>query len=371
MNSNSNTSSKVIPKKLSGHKSSIHDVAISQTGLLIASASSDCTVRLWTNSDDENSANAGQVYKHNSLPVKSVDISCDSKLIVTGSDDKTVKIIKISDKKVLATLPAHTNWVKCVRFSRDSRLVVSASDDKSVKLWDVNTLSQNSTLENVHKGVVNVVRFHPDNYSLATGCFDKKVRIFDVRSKKLVQVYEDHVKPVTSLDFHSSGNYLASTSFDETVKIYDLRYGNVLYTLTGHDAATSSVAFSKFGDVLATGGADSIINLWTTNLEEEDEEKYVKYACNEFPVEMDANSVPQSIGTFDYRSEKSSPKISNAKNVEMNSRNRNRSAQINFDENNFQEKLNSTNNSFSYENISEELSKVFERMVYQLELITT
>jgi WD40 repeat protein len=368
MNGHLNTSSKIIPKKLSGHKSLIHDVAISQTGLLIASASSDCTVRIWSNSDEENSLISSQVYKHNSLPVKSVDISCDSKLIVTGSDDKTVKIIKISDKKVLATLPAHSNWVKCVRFSRDSRLIVSASDDKSVKLWDVNSLAQNSTLENVHKGVVNVVRFHPDNYSLATGCFDKKIRIFDVRSKKLVQVYEEHTKPVTSLDFDPSGNYLASTSFDETVKIYDLRYGNVLYTLTGHEAATSAVAFSKFGDVLATGGADSIINLWTTNLDEEDDKKHVKYACNEFPFELDVNSIPQSAGTLDYGSEKSSPKMINA---EINYTNRNRSTQINFDENYLPEKQIYINNSFSYENISEELSKVFERMVYQLELITT
>lgn len=356
------------PKKLCGHTSLVNDVAISSNGLLIASASSDCTVRVWSNTPEDNKNNPttpSQVFKHNSHPVKSVDISCDSKLLVTGSDDKTVKIIKISDKKVQATFQAHSNWVKCVRFSKDSRLIVSASDDKSVKLWDVDKKCLNSTLPNVHSGVVNVVRFHPDNSSLATGCFDRKIRIFDVRSKQLVQVYEEHTKPVTCLDFHPNGYYMASTSYDEAIKIFDLRNGDLLYTLTGHEGATTSVAFSKFGEILASGGSDSIVNLWSTNLEEEDKLNN-KISYNNFPVECDFNSIPNSAS--DYRSEKSSPKMLNSE-TGLNYRNNMDLKRDGLDKAKSTER--NINSSVNYENISEELSKVFERMVYQLELITT
>lgn len=31
----------------------------------------------------------------------------------------------------------HTSWVRCARFSSDGRLIVSCSDDKTIKLWDV------------------------------------------------------------------------------------------------------------------------------------------------------------------------------------------------------------------------------------------
>lgn len=31
----------------------------------------------------------------------------------------------------------HTSWVRCARFSLDGRLIVSCSDDKTIKLWDV------------------------------------------------------------------------------------------------------------------------------------------------------------------------------------------------------------------------------------------
>lgn len=318
------------PKRLLGHKSFINDLSISPTGTLIATASSDETVRIWSNTDDfTTSPVQSQIFKHNSAPVKSVDFNSDSSLIVTGSDDKSVKIINISDKKVLANFTnAHSNWVKCVRFSKDSKLVASSSDDKTVKFWDVNKRIHVHTFDHEHNGVVNSVRFHPDNTTIATGCYDKKVRLFDVRSKHVVQIYDHHTKPVTNIAFHPLGNYLASTSYDESVKIYDLRNGQVLFTLTGHEGATTSLNFSPFGDILATGGIDSCIIMWMTNFDED--QSIDKCESNE--IISPSSSKPFNGETVPY----------------------------------YKTKITTT----TEESISEELTKVFEKMVNQLELIT-
>jgi centriolar protein POC1 len=37
------------------------------------------------------------------------------------------------------TMPGHKNWVRSSKIAPDARLVVSGSDDHTVRLWDVET----------------------------------------------------------------------------------------------------------------------------------------------------------------------------------------------------------------------------------------
>ena len=224
------TNLKKLPKIGSGHTSLINDIAMAPNGNFYATASSDKTIRIWSATDDYTTAGkhiASQVLRFNDTPVKSIDISCDSLLIATGADDKTLKLWDTYKKRLV---------------------------------HDFNS--------GEHKGAVNCVRFHPDNSCLATACFDGKIRLFDVRSKQLVQSYKEHERPATCVSFHPSGNFLASTAYDDTIKIYDLRIGETLFTLKAHESAVMSCCFSNFGDYLATGGFDSTMVLWKTNLEQ-------------------------------------------------------------------------------------------------------
>jgi centriolar protein POC1 len=334
----SNTSSQKhkIPLIGRGHKSLINDMSISPNGFYIATASSDHTVRIWSNTYDYSSTKnniQSSILKFNTVPVKSVDFSCDSRLICTGSDDKTVKIISIADKKLLANLTGHSNWVKSTRFSKDSKLIASGSDDRTLRFWDTQTKKNCYSFQNnEHKGSVNCVRFHPDNSCVATACQDKLIRLFDVRSKRLVQTYKYHMRPATSCAFHPNGYYMASTSYDGTVKVYDLRIGDVLFTLFAHESAVMSCDFSVFGDYFVSGGMDSNIVLWESNLE--------FYNGNKFL---------------------------------MNSSSNDNSNTLNYKYHGFKENVVSNNNnnmSSSNSNISEGLTNVFDKMVSQMEMIT-
>ena len=352
------TNLKKLPKIGRGHTSLINDIAMAPNGNFYATASSDHTIRIWSAVDDYTTSDknfSSQVLKMNETPVKSIDISCDSRLIATGADDKTVKIISINDKKLQANLLGHKNWVKTVRFSRDSLLVASGSDDKTLKLWDTFRKKLVYDFKNgEHKGAVNCVRFHPDNSCLATACFDGKIRIFDVRSKQLVQNYKEHDRPATCVSFHPSGNFLASTAYDNSIKIYDLRIGETLFTLKAHESAVMSCCFSNFGDYLATGGFDSTIVLWKTNLE-----SYINIDVNEI---MDRKSRTLNVGSDSYINYGSKNINAMSNNILKNkeSMNFNNTNNIN---------INSSQN-LGGENIGESLSNIFERMVSQLDLIT-
>ena len=69
--------------------------------------------------------------------IRSLSFSSDSGIIVSGSDDKTVKGWNVGRHKFMFALPGHTNWVRSAKLAPDNRLVVSGSDDCTVRLWDV------------------------------------------------------------------------------------------------------------------------------------------------------------------------------------------------------------------------------------------
>ncbi|MGP3924688.1 nSTAND1 domain-containing NTPase [Streptomyces sp. 8N616] len=240
--------------RLTGHADSVNAVAFSPDGKLLATGSSDHTVKLWNAADHRLLAT---LRGHTDL-VLSVAFSPDGKLLATGSNDRSVKLWDVADRRTVATLPGGALGVA---FSPDGEQLASVSSRARVKLWDVDDRRMVAALRG-HGDDVNAVAFSPDGKLLATGSNDRSVKLWDVEDRRTVATLRGHSDNVDAVAFSPDGELLATGSADRSVKLWDVDDRKTLATLREHSDGVNDVGFSPDGRTVASAGGDGAANLW-------------------------------------------------------------------------------------------------------------
>jgi len=108
-----------------------------------------------------------------------VAIAPDGRTVVSGSDDKTLKVWDLETGRCRATFEGHTNSVFGVAITSDGKTVVSGSDDKTLKVWDLETGRCRATFEG-HTDSVFGVAITPDGRTVVSGSADKTLKVWDL-----------------------------------------------------------------------------------------------------------------------------------------------------------------------------------------------
>ncbi|KAJ3036798.1 hypothetical protein HDU99_010465, partial [Rhizoclosmatium hyalinum] len=162
--------------------------------------------------------------------VCSVAYSPDSKSVVSGSHDNTVKLWSVETGECVKTLEGHSESVRSVAFSPDGKTVISGSRDITVKLWSVETGECVKTLEGHSEGVCSVA-YSPDSKTVVSGSHDKTVKLWSVEIGKLSRTLEGHSRSVTSVAYSPDSKTVVSGSHDKTVKLWSVETGECVKTL--------------------------------------------------------------------------------------------------------------------------------------------
>ncbi len=196
--------------------------------------------------------------------ISALAIGPDSQIIASGSTDTTIKIWNLETGKLLCTFSSHLTWgahkevIRSLAFSPSGQTLASSSDDGTIKVWNPRSRACDRTI----KGYARCLAFSPDAQTLAAGGWDRKIQLRQLSNPEVSVTLEGHFNSINAIGFSPDGGTVASASADGTIKVWNAASGENIHTLAGHQDCVTCLAFSSDGETLFSGSSDKTVKVW-------------------------------------------------------------------------------------------------------------
>ncbi len=244
-------------RTLTGLNGTIGRFDWSPDGHLLATPSTDGTVRIW-NTD---SGACLRTVRGQDECMFAAAFDPDGRILATGGDGGT-SLWDLDSGKLLNRLASGDCYD--LAFSPRRNILASVNDLRIVTLWELSTGSALCQIAE-YNTMFTSVAFDGKGGMLATGGdVGGTIRLWAIPSGEHLRAFDGHSVEATSVAFHPGGGILASASFDRTIRLWNVATGGTVSILEGHTGAVLALSFSGDGRVLASNSDDGTVRLWET-----------------------------------------------------------------------------------------------------------
>ena len=151
----------------------------------------------------------------------SVACSPDGRRIISGSNDRTIRIWDaLTGSTVGEPLEGHNSWVSSIVCSPDGRSIISGSHDRAIRIWDAATGAAVGEPLEGHNGTVLSVACSPDGRRIISGSRDSTIRIWNAETGAPVESpLMGRIHSTQPLAYPPEAQHTAAGSGDSTIQV--------------------------------------------------------------------------------------------------------------------------------------------------------
>jgi WD40 repeat protein len=247
-----------------GHMALIRDIAFTPDGRQLVSGSDDKTIRIW----DLTTGKTLRAIRGESAPGDpgknfAIALSADGKWIAAGGwfggnvdESRSVRIFDFATGHLVALLKGHVDVIFGVAFSPDGRYLISASADKTAIVWDLQTRQIKQRLKG-HTDFIFGVSFTPDSARVVTASDDHDLRLWRVSDGVELARMTGHTDKVRSVAIAQDGT-IASGDWAGEIRLWDGKTGNFRKTLARQPTEPGSLSFTPDGKTLVASVSKAV-----------------------------------------------------------------------------------------------------------------
>lgn len=187
-------------------------------------------------------------------------------LLLSGSQDGTMKLFDLRKKEVVFTFHSNAESVRDVEFNPlQNPMFAAVQENGNVQLWDLRKTDRCQMQFTAHSGPVFACDWHPeDRRWLATAGRDKTIKVWDMfAAKPSIEYTIQTISPVARVKWRPHRRYHIASSalvMDFSINVWDVRRPYIPFAaFTEHKDVTTGIAWRQDPHTFLTTSKDNTL----------------------------------------------------------------------------------------------------------------